>query len=191
MDVDNLKDIWKELDNRLERLESDNARMARELVAGRATTAQRELARSYRITALVGLLLPIGAPLLVSMLDIPVWFAVLYGLFGILATVANYMFSRYVVSRNYMSMPMLDALTHALRIRRWRMRLYFVSLTLGLLVIVGLMYELNLTQSIPAIYGAVVGLVLGIIIGIRKFLHQSAMTRKIIDELRSGLPDKI
>lgn len=186
MDLDELRNTWRKLDSRLDRLECDNARMARELIAGRVTTSRDRLSRTYRTTALVGLLLPCLAIFIIQVLKLSVWVALAYAAFGIIGAVCNFAFARYISSCNYMSRPLLECLSHALAVRRWRWRLFALSFTLGCAVVIWFMYELAGAQGYSAVVGGFVGLVVGLVIGFVKFRRQGRLIQSMVDELSEG-----
>ncbi len=89
MNIDKLKANWLALSVQESAVESNCKAVADKIAAGKATGMQRKLAAYYKRTVICGLMLPAMAPFLVFSLDLSVFVAVLYGLFGILMAIGN------------------------------------------------------------------------------------------------------
>lgn len=179
MDLENLKTTWQNLNVRVDRLEEENRRTTEALRRNRAKSAQMKLATSYKRTAFVGLLCPLLAPLCVHILYMPIWVAVIYAAFGLL--MAALMLRSYWVTRysNFMSLPIVEALQNAIRLRRRQNMVTTIGIAGGCIVIATFYIYLEV-----GIIGFFIGLALGLIIGIKKQLTQRELIREIEDSLR-------
>lgn len=179
MELDNLKSAWQNLNVRVDRLEEENRRTTEALCRNRAKSAQTKLAESYKRTSYVGLVCLLLAPLCVKVLFLPVWVAVIYGAFGIVMgaiLLRSYWVTRYT---NFMSLPIVDALKEAVKMRRRQNAVTTIGIVLGCLLL-GTFYA----YLEVGIYGFYVGLVVGLFIGIKKQLTQRQLIREIEDSLR-------
>ncbi len=185
MELEELKNKWQSLSIKVEHLEATNRRLAKELCSRRASGVQHRLARSYRWMSMWGLLCVLFAPALYCVIHLPLWLAVIYGLFGLVMAGAYMYFSSYINRCNYISLPMVEAVEHALRIRQLQRQLLLFGICCGLVVIVPFMTLVYQMDSHAAFYGACIGGIVGGIIGIVKEVRFFRMSRQLLAELRS------
>lgn len=109
----------------------------------------------------------------------PIWVAVIYAAFGLL--MAALMLRSYWVTRysNFMSLPIVEALQNAIRLRRRQNMVTTIGIAGGCIVIATFYIYLEV-----GIIGFFIGLALGLIIGIKKQLTQRELIREIEDSLR-------
>lgn len=186
MNIDELKSQWQELRLRVDRLEDNNIRLAQQLAAGKAVASKQQLATTYLRGAITGMILPVIAPLLVTLLEFPRWIAVCYALFGLIMSVANLCMRSYILKADYMSLPVIQALENALNIKLRMRRLRFVSMSMGAIVIASIVFELLDKNDTYMSAGFVIGLICGLFIGIIKWRQQSRLSRRMIEELRNA-----
>lgn len=179
MELENLKSAWQNLNLRVDRLEEENRRTTEALCRDRAKSAQMKLAESYKRTSYLGLSLPFLSPLCVKILLLPVWVGVIYAVFGLLMAallLRSYWVTRYT---NFISLPVVDALRDAIKLRRRQNVVTIIGIVLGCVLIAAFYAYLEV-----GVWGFFVGLGLGLIIGVRKQLRQRELIREIEDSLR-------
>lgn len=187
MDIEQLKTTWRSMGDHIDKLEQENRRMAKELAAGNAKTAQERLAKTARRSIDCAVLLPLLSPLIYYYLDFPLWIAVLYASFGILMGIANLVLYNTIIKNDYMSLPLVEALASAVKIRRTLRNVRVLGICLGLGITLSLVFE-TLDRNESAILGGLItGFICGAIIGLRKWMEQTKLTRDIIRELRNAI----
>ncbi len=187
MDIEQLRSTWRQMGPRIDNLERENRRMAERLAAGKATTAQRRLAKTALRGVFFGLLLPLLAPLLYFYLGFQPWIAALYGFFGIIMGVANLLFYKSIVKSDYMSLPLVNAMLSAVKIRANLRNIRILGICLGCGIISSLIFDTIERYEMSILAGMIIGFVGGLIIGLKKWREQSALSKAIIQELRAAL----
>lgn len=185
LDLDEFKEKWKTVNLRLDKLEENNERLAARLATSRATTAQQKLARTYFLTGIVAFLLPVMSPSLVSVLDLPVWVAVVYAVFGVVMGIANICISKYISRCDYLSMPVVEALRHAVKIQQIQRTGRLAAIIVSVLIISLLGFHLLSHEDPYITVSFVIGLVTGLALGIVKCLKMLRLAKQIQQELRS------
>lgn len=186
MNIDELKTQWQELRLRVDKLEDNNARLAHQLAAGKAVNYKHQLAKTFQRGIVVSCVLPILAPLVVTVLNFPLWIAICYALFGVIMVCGNIWIRNYIMKADYMSLPVLQALENAINLKLRMRRLRILSVTIGSGVILSMLVEIIYKTDTAITTGFVVGLVIGTILGIIKWREQSRLSRQIIEELRNA-----
>ena len=187
MDIEQLKSTWRMMGERIDNLESENRRMAERLAAGKASTAQHRLARTALRGVYCGVLLPLLAPLLYYVLGFQPWIAVSYGIFGIVMAIVNIAFYRSIVRTDYMSLPLVDAMMGAVRIRTNLRRIRILSISLGLAIVFSLIFDTIERYEMSILTGMAVGFVCGLLIGLKKWHEQTTLSKAIIRELQAAM----
>ena len=192
MDLDNLKTAWRQMGERIGNLECENRRMAERLAAGKATTAQHRLASTAKRSICASAIIPFLAPLISNYLDFPVWVAVAYALFGVIVGVANLMLYNTITRCDYMSLPLVNAIENAVKIRRQLRNTRALGLSLGSIIILSFIYcILSTFETVDnsIIYGILIGFAVGAFIGARKWIEPTRLSNEIIRELRAVIHD--
>mgnify|MGYP001133483317 CR=1 FL=1 len=174
MDLDELKNKWQSVSIRSDVLKNDNRRMASKLAAGRAANAKDQLSTFYKRTAICGLCLPALAPMLVTVLDLPVWVSVLYALLGLVMSLLNYNLARDIDKNDIMSQPVVTAISYTIRLRKRQRRLK---------AIVGL-------DDDSIVWGMLIGLVVSLPIAYKRGRKAMALSKQMQNELRACLADE-
>ena len=187
MNIEQLKYTWRQMGGRIDKLESENRRMAKKLAIGKAMTAQRRLAKTALRGVFAGLLLPILAPLLYYYLGFQLWITILYGFFGIVMSAANIIFYRSIMKSDYMSLPLVNAMMSAVRIRTNLRNIRILGICMGLGIIFSLIFDSIERYEISILSGMIVGFIIGAVIGLKKFREQTALCKAIIRELRAAM----
>lgn len=183
MDLEQLKHTWKQLDNHLGTLPDNTPSATHRVANGHIATSQRQLARSYRVNAAVGMCMLAMAPACGSLMAFPLWLTIAYAAFGLIIAILSLWFASYIKRCGIISLPVVQAMKLAIRLRRRRMQLFAFSFTAGLTIIISMFVVLFRGHLDAALYGAIAGLAIGGTIGVLKFRRQSALLRTISDEL--------
>lgn len=181
--LDELRHQWQRLTPASDALERTNRQLGERMAHAHVSSHQQLLARRIGRRSWLGILLPALAPLLVVALNMPVWFAVVYAVFGIAIGVAMQRLSRYIKEKNLAEMPVAEALERAVRIRLWQTRLRTVDVFCCLLLLLGfgvILCEHN-PDMIPAV---VIGAVCGFAYAIPTAIRNASLSRKMVEELR-------
>lgn len=189
MDIDNLKNNWK-LNSRIVGIPDASAEaMAKRAATGRAASAQRRFARAVRINASFGMALPILAPILYIIFRLPMWICISYGLFGVVASVANFMLASFIMARDLVTEPVVASLAYITRIRKYRLRIVSLMMTISFFLISGLFWEFYKAGIMNGeiLIGFVAGLVIGAAFGVFKFHRQSVYINRIEKSLRDAI----
>lgn len=187
MNIDKLKANWLALSVQESAVESNCKAVADKIAAGKATGMQRKLAAYYKRTVICGLMLPAMAPFLVFSLDLSVFVAVLYGLFGILMAIGNLWLYRYIVSCNFITNTIAQSLRHSLNIGKWRARLFIVGIVLGCAILAVMFAELIGKSSDSVVADAVCGLVIGVAVALVKYRRMRKVYRQMLAELNAAM----
>lgn len=188
LDIYGLRRAWERLEVRTDRLEAENRRLAASLAAGKASSSQAELARSYNFSMWCAVVIVVLAPVL-KFLAIPGWVSAIYAVYGAVMFVVILRFKRFITSCDYGSMPIVTAIAHCMKIIRWRWRLLAISSVLGVAVIIPLLRFLYY-NDMSTFWAGCIGGITGLAIGIVKFRRQSRLARRMLRSLRSALkPD--
>lgn len=186
MDIEELKQAWQRTQLRLDTLDADNRRIAHQLAAGRATTAQQWLVRYYRRSFVFSLFLPVLSIVLYEV-GYPAWMAAIYALFGFVMAAVNISFSRYIAAVDYMSLPMVTALSEAIKIRRRQQTIRTCSFAGALGVCMSIFFCMMDMGNSYVLEGGAIGLVVGVVVGILKHRRVNSYVRAMESELRSML----
>lgn len=186
MTLEELKAQWNQLSVRVDQLEQENRRLAGKLATGRATTAQQRLANHYFRHGLSGLILPLISPLIVMVLDMPLWIAVVYALFGIVCMVADIFFACYVRRSNFAVMPVVESLENMLIVKKKQRRLMITFVIMGG-IFLGFVFFPALRDEPTVLVGAFIGLIVGLCIGIALYLRKVKLINEILKELRESI----
>ncbi len=181
--LEQLKDIWNRTKVDNDRLRQANRQLSEKLAKEKAGSLQDAYARRVRNYSIFALMLPFISPMLCTMLNMPVWVAVVYSLFGVFCSAVNLWLYRYVKACPLVSLPVLQAVTRATKIRYYQIRTRIACIIIGLPIIVILLAMLYNSGDAILIISAFVGLAIGLAIGISKLLTDLSYTRRILAAL--------
>lgn len=117
------------------------------------------------------------------MMSFSLWVSIIYSLYGIACFIVGYMLYRYINACSLATMPVIQAVTRAAKIRIYYVRVRIVCLLLGLPIIVMLMVLFYDMGEISIFIGAVIGLVVGLVLGVSRLLKDLSYTRRILAAL--------
>lgn len=167
MEIEKLKSTWRMMGEQIGDLKAENRRIAEKLAAGKAETSKKKLAKLAKVGIVCAILLPILAPLLYYLLNFQMWIAILYGVFGVIMGVANIFFYNKIMDNDYLSLPLVKALSEAYKIRIYLRNVRILGISMGLVVILSMAIEMIIREKWNIVVGMSVGCVLGMIIGIK------------------------
>ncbi len=186
-ELDILKKQWQQVKIENDKLTEANDRLARRLADGQVSTIQDKLVRSHARLQYVGLLLPLLAILIYYQLQMPLWVAVLYALFGVVMSVLNILFVNYIKEEQLVTLPVADALRRAAVIKDRQTKLLMCGIVGGVVVLaVFFFFILDVDDSGATLLGAILGLGVGLAISIPKCLRERRMARKLYDSLNEN-----
>lgn len=178
-----LRERWRAVTIRADRLEAKNAELTRRLIAERATSVKDRVARRYRRQAMLGfVLVPLGVLIYVSGL-VSIAFSVFYAAFGVVMAVLGLMYSGRMRKADFISWPTVAALRKAVELRNMQQRFSIFSWCIGGALMAWFVYEIWSPGQAGALIGGCIGLCVGLPIGISKELTNFRLTRKMIEEL--------
>lgn len=186
MELEELRRQWKHATVKADS-EVDSHQTFRAAARRRADGALGRLVRQYRAQAIISLILPIFAPVLVADFHFPTWLAILYALYGLVMMLVNFTFSRYLAGLNIISQPVVTALSISASILRRQRNITFASLSFAVVLIALLLWHFHSTGNIWLLAGAWTGLVAGGVIGFTKIHRKTILARKIQSELKSAI----
>lgn len=86
-----------------------------------------------------------------------------------------------------MSLPLVNAMLSAVKIRANLRNIRILGICLGCGIISSLIFDTIERYEISILAGMIIGFVGGLIIGLKKWREQSALSKAIIQELRAAL----
>ncbi len=184
--LDQLKEQWRRLSVGGQRLDDANRRITDELTRRRVSTTQQRLAKRLRKYVILGLVLPVLAPTLYYVLECPLWFAILYGLFGILMMVANAFLVNYIREADLISMPVADAVRRAVNIRLWQTRIRIMGIACGAALLASLFFFIADRNEPGLIFAGIIGLAVGLSVSIPRCLKNMRLARRLEESLSEG-----
>lgn len=185
MDLEQFKAQWQSANIKVDRLNEANRELTQKLASQRAISLKQKLAKKYKRIAIVGLFLPILSIVLYYELSMPIWLCAIYAIFGLVAAYINYDFARFILRTDYISMPIAEAVKHAIKIRvRQRNTMLLLSF-MALCVLWALfsqVYKIEPELIIACYIGLAIGVIIDIIISTKSF----RLSKKILSELEEA-----
>lgn len=192
MDIDNLEQLqnnWQKLSGKTNRADEHLAMLERLRKKRTAGLLERISRRHMRL----GILGTVGLPLLAIMLEdmgVKPWFAVVYGLFGLLMGVLNIAVSHRLRFADYVDMPIVEAVRRIAQIKRWLLRLQVLGWALCIPIVAELSYEFWKLTGPAGLWGAICGAVVGGVIGIRLEIKSNRQVKELLAEFESSPEDE-
>lgn len=189
MDLDELKNKWQSINIRTEALEQDTKRLASNLASGRVTNATTELVKYYRSSGIYGLCLPALAPMIVIILQFPIWIAIIYALMGIIMTILNFRFANDISKFDFINQPVVTAMAATMRLRSRQRKIRLTGIVLGLVVLSSMVSEMLGPDDEMLIIGMLCGLAIGVPTAVYKDRRAMKLSKHIQEELRGYLKE--
>lgn len=185
-DTDNLEELkrqWKQLSARFDNLEETNRRLSERLSRCKVTSLQEQLAAVVGRWGWIGLALPVLSPMLYFDMNLPLWYCILYGVFGLVMMFLSLRFSRYVRSVPLTTLPVAEAIKRATLIKLRQTRMQLVGFVMAMLLIGTGGLLVPEAEREAAVIGAAVGMCIGLAISIPRCVANARLARKIVEEL--------
>lgn len=183
--LNKLKEIWQQNEPSVDSLEDVNRRFSTCLSRTRVQSLQENLYKRTLRTGYIGFILPLLSPLLFFVLHLPVWFAIVYGIFGVVAGTMSSVLAEYIKRFDLMALPIEDALLRAASIRRKMLIQQISDSTLGVVLLATMLFQINiLPDRLPLMVGFFIGLALGMAYSIPKMIKNFRIIRQMMDSLK-------
>ena len=180
-DLDIIKQQWQRLAARTEALEQANQQMARQLASNKISSLQDRLANRISRLGWLGFVLPILAPLLYYLLNLPWWIAIAYAVFGIIMAALSLWIAEYIRAEDLASMPVAQALKRAVNIKKYQNRSRIFGIACCAVIIAGIVLMAPAGPEREAILiGGSIGFVIGLAFGIHRCIINARLTRDLI-----------
>jgi Na+/melibiose symporter-like transporter len=187
MDLEQLKAQWKSVDFATDNMDETNRELTRQIAVNHASSVRQRLAKIHKHTAIVGFMLPVLAPLLYLVFNMPMWISLLYAVFGLLMSGLNLAFVRYVLGCDYTSLPIVEACAHAVKVDAWRRWLLVIGWVGMIVVIVPLLTVIYQAEGSDVFVGGIVGLVIGLAIALPRCYRSYKLTKELNEILKSAV----
>jgi cation transport ATPase len=189
MDLEQFKSQWQSVNIKVDRLSEANRELTQKLASQHAVSLKQKLAKKYNRIAIVGLCLPLLSFVLYYELNMPVWLCIVYAIFGLVAAYMNYNLAKFILHTDYISMPIAEAIKHAVKIRRRQRKTMMFLLFLALLVLWALFAQVY-TIAPELMIACYIGLGIGVIIDIILSTKSFRLSKKILSELEDANSDE-
>lgn len=157
---------------------------ARARSSARADRARARLRSTYLRSAAWAVLVMLLAPELYLIVDMPIWFCVVYCAFGAMMMVLTLRLASVLNRADYLSCPVLEAQAHLADVVRLRRRIETIGWLAGASLIATFLYILWAMGETEAFWGGCAGGIVGIAVAIRKIHRQNRLLRQMEQELR-------
>lgn len=181
---EDIKRNWTQLPIENEILRQKNIELMRELSRQKIRSHQDKLCRSYRI-GYIGFLFPLLALMMYDEISMSAGVCVFYSLFGVFAGAYNLWFRHYVREADYMSMPVVDAVTRASKVVKYQNWSTVIGIVVSVALLSFMFYEMNRFGNMAVVWGAVAGLVVGGIIGTVRCVRNHRHARQMLREIKN------
>lgn len=184
IDIEEIKRNWASLRIENEKLQQANVALTRRLANERIRSNQSKLAKAHRI-GYIGFLFPLLAVMMHYAFDASVGLCVLYSLFGIMCGAYDLWFMDFVRDQDYMSMPVVEAISHATKVVKYQNRATIISIIAMFVLLVPMFYEMADFGDMNIVWGGVTGLVIGGIIGTLQCIRNHRYARCLLREIKN------
>lgn len=182
--LDLLKQQWKQLAARADKLEDANRRLSERLAKSKVTSLQEMLATRIDQWGRVGYALPLLAPAVYYIIHLPWWYCLLYALFGLVMAWTAMWFAGYVREKRLTVLPVAEALERAVSIKLIQTRMRMFSFVTGMVLLVVGGFLLPESEREHIVLGGITGLVVGLAISIPRCIANARMARRMVEELQ-------
>ena len=182
MELEQFRSVWQQYSPEPDDLDRRNRSIATLLAAERVNSHKHGISKSIRNTGYVGLtMMPLAV--LLYLMDLgPLWFALVYALFGLGDAIYCFHFASQIDKSDYFAMPTVDALAAARRFVKKLVRSKIICFLLSLPLVVYLFVYFGRTGQTDIVIGGCVGGCVGLAIGIRKIVNELRHARSIVSE---------
>ena len=182
MELEQFRSAWQQYSPEPDDLDRRNRSIATRLTATRVVGHQRKLARSMRQTAYIGLSMTPLAVISYFIDLMPLWFAIVYALFGLGDAIYCFRFASQIVNSDYFALPTVEALALARRSVKKLVWSKIAGFALGIPIVAWLFIMFYRTGDTDAVIGGCIGGCIGLAFGIRKLINELRHARSIVRE---------
>ena len=186
-DIDQIKEMWNNINRRLDKLERQTIEVGRRVTSEKAHTAKYDLARQYKYFMIIGFIAGVLFPswLLLSSSslypDTPLRYlsAALFFIYFMTAAVMDAYLYNEVKSINLAYMPVDQVIVRARELKK-KHHIFMIILIPIAIVTLG-MFAYPLLDETAVLAGMIFGGALGLAIGLRKYFQMMGDYREIMD----------
>lgn len=174
--LEQLRIEWQRIEIKSQMLSDENRRLTARLASQRISGHQKKLANNYR-TGYIGFAFPVLALFLYKVIGCTIVIAIAYALYGLVLGTIQLRFRKFIKKADYMSLPTIEAVSHARRVVKYQRNMTIRSIIGALAILVPLLYEFSFDSDIllGGIIGGIIGGIFGTIRCIDNFRHANAM----------------
>lgn len=187
-DLDQLKEMWSDLNRRVERLENQTLEEGRKVASGKITTAREDLATRYKRFMIIGFVMGISFPLFLIMSPTDffpdgtmkyVASALFFSYFITAAVMDSYLYNE--VRSMDLAMMTVSQVIHKARTLKRRHHIFMIIL-IPFAVITLAVFAIPLLDDPFIIAGMITGGVVGLCIGLRQYFRMMRDYRDMMRE---------
>lgn len=187
MNIDELKNSWKNIELRVSHLEAENRRLARKLRNNAAMSYRSNFSRRYIMAIIACIVAPFSLIGINVQTPVPISLIVCYVVFFIvMALLMAYTLYR-LRKTDYTSIPTKETMVAVTQFEIMRKRHNLIGYALAVPLLSYMFYYFYQVGQREMIVGAIVGLIVGFIVG----LFIESRTRRIIRHLRDTLASEL
>ncbi len=187
-DIDQIKEMWNNINRRLDRLESQTVEIGRRVTSEKAHSAKNDLARKYKTFMIIGFIAGVTFPcwMLFSSTgiypDSPLRYlsAALFFIYFMTAAVMDAYLYNEVRSINLAHMPIDQLIVKARELKK-KHHIFMIILILLAIVTLG-MFAYPLVNEPAVLAGMIIGGAFGLAIGLRKYFQMMGDYREMMDQ---------
>lgn len=188
MELEELKEGWKEMNERMDKLEIKGDELVNRIAQNRIISAQQRLKREYQMMTVICLLPPSWIVIMQRNIEgLGDWVVYMFFIFfWVMAFHKGFVWWK-LAHLNYREMTIKEALVSTYKLEKYQKTgmLVGISLAIPLLIcFISLLYQMH---EMYAFYGAWCGLVVGLLIG----LKVRRRIKKEMKEMRGALQDEL
>ncbi len=187
-DLDQLKEMWSDLNRRVERLENQTLEEGRKVASGKITTAREDLATRYKRFMIIGFVMGIFFPLFLIMSPTDffpdgtmkyVASALFFSYFITAAVMDSFLYNE--VRSMDLAMMTVSQVIHKARTLKRRHHIFMIIL-IPFAVITLAVFAIPLLDDPFIIAGMITGGVVGLCIGLRQYFRMMRDYREMMRE---------
>lgn len=187
-DLDQLKEMWSDLNRRVERLENQTLEEGRKVASGKITTAREDLATRYKRFMIIGFVMGVFFPLFLIMSPTDffpdgtvkyVASALFFSYFITAAVMDSYLYNE--VRSMDLAMMTVSQVIHKARTLKRRHHIFMIIL-IPFAVITLAVFAIPLFDDPFIIAGMITGGVVGLCIGLRQYFRMMRDYREMMRE---------
>ena len=187
-DLDQLKEMWSDLNRRVERLENQTIEEGRKVTSGKITTPREDLATRYKRFMIIGFVMGVFFPLFLKMSPTDffpdgtmkyVASALFFSYFITAAVMDSYLYNE--VRSMDLAMMTVSQVIHKVRTLKRRRHIFMIIL-IPFAVITLAVFAIPLLDDPFIIAGMITGGVVGLCIGLRQYFRMMRDYREMMRE---------